>query len=110
MLIDIDETQLRTAEQLQKFLRATPEVRFTAPPAGSAAIRQRHHQRQGQGHQALSPPGCKATAGSPQAALRQGLAQLKDGVTLAALQALADAQTDLAAAQDMQRTKAELPG
>ena len=30
------------------------------------------------------------------------------GVTLAALQALADAQTDLAAAQEMQRSKAEL--
>ena len=36
------------------------------------------------------------------------LAQLKAGVTLAALQALADAQTDLAAAQEMQRAKAEL--
>jgi transposase InsO family protein len=38
----------------------------------------------------------------------QGLARLKTGVTLAALQALADAQTDLAAAQAMQRAKAEL--
>ena len=37
-----------------------------------------------------------------------GLAQLKKGVTLKALQALADAQTDLAAAQAMQRAKAEL--
>ena len=38
----------------------------------------------------------------------QGLAHLKTGVTLAALQALADAQTDLSAAQAMQRAKAEL--
>ena len=49
---------------------------------------------------------------TPLAALTQlcdrGLASLKAGVTLAALQALADAQTDLAAAQDMQRAKAEL--
>jgi hypothetical protein len=49
---------------------------------------------------------------TPLAALRQlcdkGLARLKAGVTLAALQALADAQTDLAAAQHMQRAKAEL--
>jgi hypothetical protein len=33
---------------------------------------------------------------------------LKSSVTLAALQARADAQTDLAAAQEMQRAKAEL--
>ena len=33
---------------------------------------------------------------------------MKDGVTLQALQTLADAQTDLAAAQAMQRAKAEL--
>ena len=49
---------------------------------------------------------------TPLAALTQlcdrGLASFKAGVTLAALQALADAQTDLAAAQDMQRAKAEL--
>jgi len=38
----------------------------------------------------------------------KGLARLKSGVTLAALQAGADAQTDLAAAQEMQRAKAEL--
>jgi transposase InsO family protein len=38
----------------------------------------------------------------------KGLARLKPGVTLAALQAGADAQTDLAAAQEMQRAKAEL--
>jgi hypothetical protein len=36
------------------------------------------------------------------------LAQLKTGVTPAALQALADAQTDLAAAGEMRRTKTEL--
>ena len=49
---------------------------------------------------------------TPLAALKQlcekGLARLKEGVTLAALQALADGQTDLAAAQEMQRAKAEL--
>ena len=38
----------------------------------------------------------------------KGLARLKEGVTLAALQATAQAQTDLAAAQEMQRAKAEL--
>ena len=38
----------------------------------------------------------------------KGLARLKEGVTLAALQAMADAQTDLAAAQEMQGAKAEL--
>lgn len=49
---------------------------------------------------------------TPLACLRllcdKGLARLKAGVTLAALQALADAQTDLAAAREMQRAKAEL--
>jgi transposase InsO family protein len=49
---------------------------------------------------------------TPLAALKQlcdkGLARLKEWVTLAALQALADGQTDLAAAQEMQRAKAEL--
>lgn len=51
---------------------------------------------------------------TPLAALTQlcakGLAQMKTGVTLAALQALADGQTDLAAAQEMQRAKADLFG
>ena len=49
---------------------------------------------------------------TPLAALKQlcdkGLARLKAGQTLVALQALADAQTDLAAAQEMQRAKATL--
>ena len=49
---------------------------------------------------------------TPLEALKQlcdkGLAQLKVGVRLTALQALAAAQTDLAAAQEMQRAKAEL--
>ena len=49
---------------------------------------------------------------TPLAALKQlcdkGLARFKEGVTLAALQALADEQTDLAAAQEMQLAKAEL--
>ncbi len=38
----MDETRLRTIEQLQQFLSATPEVAFTAPPAGSAADNQRY--------------------------------------------------------------------
>lgn len=38
----MDETRLRTIEQLQQFLSATPEVRFTAPPAGSADYNQRY--------------------------------------------------------------------
>ena len=42
MVIDVDETRLRTIEQLQEFLSATPEVAFTAPPAGSAADNQRY--------------------------------------------------------------------
>lgn len=49
---------------------------------------------------------------TPLACLRQlcdkGLARMKAGATLPALQALANAQTDLAAAQQMQRAKAEL--
>ena len=49
---------------------------------------------------------------TPLAALKQlcdkGLARLKAGQTLVALQAPADAQTDLAAAQEMQRAKATL--
>ena len=49
---------------------------------------------------------------TPLAALTQlcnkGLARLKEGVTLTALQTLADAQTDLAAAMEMQRAKADL--
>ena len=36
------ETRLRTIEQLQQFLSATPEVAFKAPPAGSAADNQRY--------------------------------------------------------------------
>jgi transposase InsO family protein len=42
MVIDMDETRLRTIEQLQQFLSATPEVAFTAPRAGSAADNQRY--------------------------------------------------------------------
>ena len=40
MVIDMDETRLRTIEQLQEFLSATPQVAFTAPPKGSAADNQ----------------------------------------------------------------------
>ena len=36
----MDETRLRTIEQLQEFLSATPQVAFTAPPKGSAADNQ----------------------------------------------------------------------
>ena len=38
----MDETRLRTIEQLQQFLSATPEVAFKAPSAGSAADNQRY--------------------------------------------------------------------
>ena len=44
MVIDMDETRLRTIEQLQQFLNATPEVAFTAPKAGGAADNQRYEQ------------------------------------------------------------------
>ena len=37
MVIDMDETRLRTIEQLEEFLRATPEVAFTAAGVGGAA-------------------------------------------------------------------------
>jgi len=36
MVIDMDETWLRTIEQVQEFLRATSEVAFTAPSTGGA--------------------------------------------------------------------------
>lgn len=42
MVIDMDETRLRTIEQLEEFLRATPEVAFTAHGLGSAAGNQRY--------------------------------------------------------------------
>lgn len=42
MVIDMDETRLRTIEQLQQFLSATPEVAFTVPEVGSAADNQRY--------------------------------------------------------------------
>ena len=42
MVIDLDETWLRTIEQLEEFLGATPEVVFAAPGAGRAAENQRY--------------------------------------------------------------------
>jgi hypothetical protein len=42
MVIDMDETRLRTIEQLADFLRATPEVAFTAPVMGGAGDNQRY--------------------------------------------------------------------
>jgi transposase InsO family protein len=42
MVIDMDETRLRTIEQLEEFLKATPDVAFTAPGAGSAPDEQRY--------------------------------------------------------------------
>ena len=42
MVIDKDETRLRTIEPLKEFLKATPGVTFTAAGAGSAADHQRH--------------------------------------------------------------------
>ena len=67
----------------------------------------------------VSPKGSKiikryrhADVKTPLASLRQlcdkALARMKAGATPLALQALADAQTDLAAAQQVQRAKAEL--
>ena len=38
----MDETRLRTIEQLEEFLRATPEVAFTASGVGGAADNQRY--------------------------------------------------------------------
>ena len=38
----MDETRLRTIEQLQEFLSATPQVTFTAVPAGDAADNRRY--------------------------------------------------------------------
>ena len=43
----------------------------------------------------------------PSSSSAPGLAQFKEGVTLAALQALTDRQTELAAAQEIQLAKAE---
>ena len=42
MVIDMDETRLRTIEQLEEFLRATPEVAFTAHGLGGTAGNQRY--------------------------------------------------------------------
>ena len=42
MVIDMDETRLRTIEQLQQFLSATPEVAFTAPALSGAQDNQRY--------------------------------------------------------------------
>jgi len=36
-VIDVDETLLRTIEQLQEFLKTTPEVAFAAHGEGGAA-------------------------------------------------------------------------
>ena len=46
MVIDMDETRLRTIEQLQNFLNATPEVAFTASEVGGAADNQRYEHIQ----------------------------------------------------------------
>ena len=42
MVIDMDETRLRTIEQLQAFLAATPQVAFTAHVAGADDDNQRY--------------------------------------------------------------------
>ena len=105
MVIDMDETRLRSIEQLQNFLNATPEVAFTASEVGGAADNQRYEHKVVKRYR-------HADVKTPLAALNElcgkGLARLKEGVTLAALQAIAQTQTDLAAAQEMQRAKAEL--
>ena len=42
MVIDMDETRLRTIEQLQQFLSATPEVAFAPPEVRFGADNQRY--------------------------------------------------------------------
>ena len=42
MVINMDETRLRTVEQLEEFLKATPSVTFTAAGAGIVTDNQRH--------------------------------------------------------------------
>ena len=42
MVINMDETRLRTIEQLEEFLRATPQVAFTAHEPGAAGDEQRY--------------------------------------------------------------------
>ena len=42
MVIDMDETRLRTTQQLEEFLKATPRVTFTAHGRGGAADNQRY--------------------------------------------------------------------
>ena len=41
----MDETRLRTIEQLEEFLKATPEVAFTAPGIGAYDQRYAHISR-----------------------------------------------------------------
>ena len=45
MVINMDETRLRTIEQLEEFLKATPEVAFTAPGIGAHDQRYAHISR-----------------------------------------------------------------
>ena len=45
MVINMDETRLRTIEQLEEFLKATPEVAFTAPGIGAHDQRYPHISR-----------------------------------------------------------------
>ena len=42
MVINMDETRLRTIEQLEEFLRATPQVAFTAHKDGTVGDEQRY--------------------------------------------------------------------
>ena len=42
MVIDMDETRLRTTQQLEEFLRATPQVVFTAHGLAGAGDNQRY--------------------------------------------------------------------
>ena len=42
MVIDMDETRLRTTQQLEEFLRATPQVAFTAHGLAGAGDNQRY--------------------------------------------------------------------
>ena len=67
--------EVRPADQ-RVLSNGVQSVAESAPPLH---VRQRDRQRQGQGHQALSPRGCADAAGVPEQALRQRPCPLEDG-------------------------------
>jgi len=80
-------------------------VAESAPPLH---VRQRDRQPKGKVVKRYRHADVKTPLAALNELCGKGLARLKEGVTLAALQAIAQTQTDLAAAQEMQRAKAEL--